>query len=142
MLEDDGFIKISQVLHCAVYALVKKGEVVYIGKSKKPLQRIATHNDGRKVKASITPAGIPTVPRISFDDVWILGCMLGQLDTLERTMIKKYRPKYNHYHNPDKQGPVVIPEDIRALLATLAPELPPSRDSFSAPVGRFIVRRL
>jgi excinuclease UvrABC nuclease subunit len=134
VLKDDGFLEISQVLHCAVYALVKRGEVVYIGKSKKPLRRLLEHR-------GFVMKGIAQVPKMSFDSVWILGCMLGQLDTLEQMYIRKYRPKYNIVHNPDR-GALVIPEDIKRLLALITPQLPPDRDTFRGPVGPYMVRRL
>src|SRR6266566_820757 len=43
------FINITKLMHCGVYLLLRKGEVVYVGKSKQPLMRIHTHvrNRGR-----------------------------------------------------------------------------------------------
>lgn len=54
---------------------------------------------------------------VSFDDIWVWPCMLGQLDTLEVHLIRKYMPKHN---SKDKPMPVMpIPADIKALLAQM-----------------------
>jgi len=75
------------------------------------------------------PVGYNTQKRgISFDDIWVWPCMLGQLDTLEVHLIRKYVPRYNV---KDKPNPVIpIPEDIRAILKQMITitGLPPMED--------------
>jgi len=39
-VEEYGFFEYFKLMHCGVYALVKKGQVVYVGKSKQPMMRI------------------------------------------------------------------------------------------------------
>src|ERR1700690_3635629 len=77
----EGFIDVSAILRCGVYALVREGIIVYIGQSKKPLARVAAHrsNWGRKS----TPAWMPASLRgVLFDSVHILPCRVEQLDAL------------------------------------------------------------
>jgi len=112
-------IDISKLLHCGCYALLKKGEVIYVGKSKKPMVRLYTHFSNRgKVLGQNMWGGYsgPTLNDrgVSFDGVWFWPCMLGQLGTIEMYLIRKYMPKYNQVGKP---GPVLpIPDDIRAIL--------------------------
>ncbi len=108
-VEEDGFVNISFTLHCAVYALRKRRVVVYVGKSKKPLTRLYSHVNAR---GKFPQVG---VKKISFDEIWIRPCMLSELDALEVEMIRKYQPRYNVKH----RAPTPIPDDIRALLATI-----------------------
>ncbi len=53
-MEEHGFMDVTKLIHCGVYALVRKEEVVYVGKSKQPLMRIHTHvlNRGKLIKRS------------------------------------------------------------------------------------------
>ena len=152
-MEEYGFLNISKLMHCGVYALVKKGEVVYVGKSKQPLMRIYTHvkNRGRKMGANIYSKDDcgPSVngKGISFDSAWFLPCMLGQLWTLEVHFIKMFMPKHNVRHNPEAKPrpeptPIMpIPDDMKELLRQIVviTDLPPQQD----PVSRsYMVRRL
>jgi hypothetical protein len=144
VLGQDGFFDVSKLLHCGVYALLRRGEVVYIGKSKQPLTRLYAHANARG-KRLPKPVGYRTERfGIVFDAMWFRPCMLGQLDALEVEMIRVYQPRHNVKDKPKRtMGPgYEIPEDVRELLAQIAIELPPSRDTFSAQLGRYMVRRL
>lgn len=155
-VEEYGFFNISKMMHCGVYALVKKGEVVYVGKSRQPLMRVHIHvrNRGRKLGTNLygkSDTG-PAVngKGITFDSAWFLPCMLGQLGTLEVHFIKMFMPKYNVRHNPElKQRPerestdiMPIPDEIKELLKQLVviTDLPPVPEM--APRGPYIMRRL
>jgi hypothetical protein len=126
-------IDISKLLHCGCYALLKKGEVIYVGKSKKPMVRLYTHFSNRgKVLGQNMWGGYsgPTLNDrgVNFDGVWFWPCMLGQLGTIEMYLIRKYMPKYNQVGKP---GPVLpIPDDIRAILKQMITitGLPPLED--------------
>src|SRR6266436_1580548 len=121
-MPDHVFIDISKLMHCGVYALLKRGQVVYVGKSTKPLMRLYRHmcNRGRILKKTFD-ANADVLPTnnekgINFDGIWFLPCMLGQLSTLETYFIKEHRPKYNVLHNPDlkpkpspKEPTVIMP---------------------------------
>jgi len=93
----EGFVDVSAILRCGVYALVREGVVVYVGQSKKMLARVSAHksNWGRKS----VPAWMPVSLRgVLFDQVFVLPCRVEQLDTIERAMIDLYKPKYNIAH--------------------------------------------
>jgi excinuclease UvrABC nuclease subunit len=90
----EGFINVSAILRCGVYALVREGTVVYIGQSKKMLARVEAHrsNWGRKS----VPAWMPQSLRgILFDEVHVMPCRVEDLDKLERALIDLYKPRYN-----------------------------------------------
>lgn len=90
----DGFLEVSPLLTCGVYALAREGVVVYVGQSKKMLARIAAHrsNWGRKS----TPAWMPASCRgLLFDQIFIRPCRAEDLDALEAQMINLYKPRYN-----------------------------------------------
>lgn len=90
----EGFINVSAILRCGVYALVRDGVVVYVGQSKKPLARVSAHrsNWGRKSMPAWMPASLRGV---LFDEVHVLPCKVEQLDALERALIELYKPRYN-----------------------------------------------
>ena len=92
----DGFTDISPLLHCGVYALIKRGVIVYVGKSKSLYARIYTHKHfgNRAAKGKAIPSWLP-VKGIQFDEVHIRPCSLEVLDALEAEMIDRYRPRYN-----------------------------------------------
>src|SRR5258706_5319067 len=92
----EGFKPVGEILQAGVYALVHKGRVVYIGKSKRMLVRIYTHrnNWGKKLK-HFNGLNWAKVKGILFDDVHVMPCRLEILDMLEEEMIRLYRPQYN-----------------------------------------------
>ena len=93
----DGFLDVSSLLRCGVYALCRRGVVIYVGKSKSLYARIYTHrNLTSRGKGKSVPAWMPqSLKGIVFDEVFIRPCSLEVLDALEREMINLYKPKYN-----------------------------------------------
>ncbi len=87
----EGFIGIGECLRSGVYALVHKGTIVYIGKSKLMLGRICDH---RRLWGKRKPEWV-TTKGILFDDVFIRPCPLDLLDELEFEMINLYKPRFN-----------------------------------------------
>jgi hypothetical protein len=90
----EGFINVTPVLRCGVYALVRDGAVVYVGQGKKMVARIEAHrsNWGRKS----LPAWMPVSLRgVLFDEVHVLPCRVEDLDRIEAAMIDLYKPKFN-----------------------------------------------
>lgn len=143
-MEEHGFIDVTKLIHCGVYALVRKGDVVYVGKSKQPLMRIHTHvlNRGKLIKKTVNPNAGPALngKGINFDKVWFLPCMLGQLGVLEIHFIRMYMPKHNQIGKPEPVMP--IPDEIKELLKQMIvitdlPKIVPT-----APRGPYIMRRL
>lgn len=92
----DGFQEVSQVLRAGVYALCHRGQVVYVGKAKTLLSRVAAHRSmwGKARRGQAIPDWIP-IKGILFDECFIRTCRTDQLDALEREMINKYKPKFN-----------------------------------------------
>lgn len=96
MPEEEGFVDFTVLMHCGVYMLLRKGEVVYVGQSKSVGERLRTHC--RQRKGGVRGSGLfanKIKVGFSFDEIQVRACMLGELDDLERAMIKKYQPKYN-----------------------------------------------
>jgi excinuclease UvrABC nuclease subunit len=90
----DGFVDVTAIVRCGVYALMRDGVVVYVGQGKKMIARVEAHrsNWGRKS----VPAWMPASLRgILFDQVFVMPCRVEDLDRLERAMIDLYKPKYN-----------------------------------------------
>lgn len=92
----EGFVEISPCLKSGVYALVAKGKVIYVGKSKSMIARINAHRRKwiDKRKGSKASDFIP-IPGLLFDEIHIRPVPLDQLDRVETEMINKYKPRYN-----------------------------------------------
>lgn len=108
----EGFTNVSTILQGGVYALVHRGVVVYVGKSKVMLGRVYTHRVawGKKSKAQV---GLKPQKGILFDAVWIRPCPLTEIDAIESAMINLYKPRYNSLL---RNG---LPVDISALVSGL-----------------------
>jgi excinuclease UvrABC nuclease subunit len=90
----EGFVDVTAVLRCGVYALLRDGVVVYVGQGKKMVARVEAHrsNWGRKS----TPAWMPVSLRgVLFDQVFVLPCRVEDLNRLEAAMIDLYKPRFN-----------------------------------------------
>lgn len=111
----DGFLNIGPCLRSGVYALVHNSEVVYVGKSKSMLSRIANHRSlwASERKGRQTPSWLP-IKGIFFDDVWIKPCASDKVDAVEAEMIRRYHPKHNvQLKTREKQS---LPPEIIAAL--------------------------
>jgi hypothetical protein len=114
-MELAGFRGVGEILHSGVYALVWRGQVVYIGKSKKMLARIYTH----KLMVGKSKSMFTSAVGVRFDDIFVCPCPIEKLDELEKEMINLYKPRYNiHLKSPhfiDQE----IPLTIRGITITL-----------------------
>lgn len=97
VLRLEGFAEVSEVLSAGVYALCRKGVVLYVGKSKKPLARINAHRRKWIDKRKRVPLADQyfSGPALLFDQVFIRPCKIEDLDKLETEMINLYKPRYN-----------------------------------------------
>ena len=100
VMELEGFVDSSAILRSGVYALIAKGRVIYVGKSRSMIGRINTHRrawiDKRKTKSEGSwIANALGIPGLMFDEIHIRPAPLHDLDRLEREMIDKYKPHYN-----------------------------------------------
>jgi|SRR5271154_451708 len=112
-----GFNRLGSIFSSGVYALVYRGTVVYVGKSKEPLSRIYSHkNAWKRYRKGLRPSLNSNAKAIHFDDVWLLNCAVDDMDRIEKELIGTYAPKYNVHHNRGKET-----FDIKALVATLVP---------------------
>lgn len=123
-MEVEGFIDVSAILRSGVYALVHRGVVVYVGKSKVMLGRLYAHRTawGSKSKKRV---GYKPISGILFDEVWIKPCATDEIDSLEYEMINRYKPRYNAQL---KNGLPAAALDLAQLLAPLLGERPPAPD--------------
>lgn len=101
----EGWLDFSALLRPAVYALLVRGRVVYVGQSKCPLVRIYTHRSmaGRRAPAWLRSRGIV------FDGVKLLPTRVEDLDRVEQELIAYYKPKFNVHDKPKV--------DVWALIA-------------------------
>jgi hypothetical protein len=88
----EGFVNVSAMLKPGVYALIYGGAVVYIGQSRRPLDRIYAHRSLNARKKS--PGWLP-IKGIMFDEAHVIPCRVEDLDTVERALIDLYKPKFN-----------------------------------------------
>ena len=97
LLRLEGFTDFSALLRSGIYALCKRGVVIYVGKSKSLYVRIYTHrNLSTRGKGKRAPAWLPAhMKGIAFDEVWVQPCRLEDLDRLEAEAINRYKPHYN-----------------------------------------------
>jgi len=128
-MEQDGFENFTALLHCAVYVLVRRGTVVYIGQSRLPIQRLYSHIHYRgRIKPMQAPYRSHKVG-FQFDEIWIRPCMLGEVDGIERDMIRKYKPKHNTLYASG------IPDDLKSIVSEIiqsgAVPQPPSRPTLN-----------
>jgi len=123
----EGFVDVSMVLKAGVYALLSRGTVVYIGKSKCMLGRVYSHRN-RYVQKRKGRAEVPwwlesAIPAISFDQILVFPCAIEHLDRLERHMIDKYRPRYNQHLKPPGRAETLVLAGIEMTTRPRAPEL-------------------
>ena len=118
----EGFVPVGDILHAGIYALIWRGRVVYIGKSKQMLGRINAHWARGK---GPRPDWLPKT--ILFDDVHVLPCKLEDIDALEAGMIEIYRPRYNVQLKKPQLGGLVI---NGRTITIPGPKPPPAPEPF------------
>ena len=92
----EGFENCSTLLRSGIYVLVRRGVVIYVGKSKSLYSRIYTHKHfaNRGAKGKAIPSWLP-VKGMQFDEVHIRYVHVDDLDRVEAETINKYKPHYN-----------------------------------------------
>lgn len=113
----EGFTDVSAMLQSGIYALVRHGEVVYVGQSKVMLARVCNHRTawGRR-KLTGKARGVV------FDSIWVMPVHVDRLNEVEYDMIQRYRPKLNRIWNG---GP---PPEIAALIGHLVSIAPRAQE--------------
>jgi hypothetical protein len=112
-MKSDGFFDYTAMLQPAVYALLYKGRLQYIGKSKFPANRMGQHRHSKKPIKTVFGGrfdiGFP------FDEVWLRPCAESEMEEIEIAMIRKYRPKHNTKHNEPDSIDLVQVLDLLAM---------------------------
>jgi excinuclease UvrABC nuclease subunit len=130
----EGFENCSTLLRSGIYVLVKRGVVIYVGKSKSLYSRIYTHKHfaNRGAKGKAVPSWLP-VKGMQFDEVHIRYVHVDDLDRVEAETINKYKP---HYNTNLKNG-LKVKAPITLTIGGIALQL--NGSSSPAPTG--ILRR-
>jgi excinuclease UvrABC nuclease subunit len=127
----EGFTEVSAMLSGGVYALVHKGNVVYVGKAKVMLGRVYTHRVawGKKSTKSV---GLKPQKGILFDAIWVRPCPSAEIDELEYRMINLYKPRYN---SALRNG-LPVPLDLQNLIASIVTQPSPLGPQTGASIRR------
>lgn len=120
-LRGEGFGTQLECRCVAIYALISRGEVVYVGQSKNVYHRLGQHFTTRRrnrggngsTKIGSTYANVVL---FDFDEVLLRYCYLDELDRIELDVIERYRPRFNVAIRP------VMPAGIKLNLHDI-PEL-------------------
>ena len=125
-MEIDGFANVAEILKCGVYLLVRKGQVVYVGRSKSMLSRIYSHRIAwQRVRKGLKPHPFLNIKGMLFDEILIQPCHPDKVKDLELQMIAKYRPKHNIVGMPKNCEPFVIHVNgIELQIGGILPHLP------------------
>jgi excinuclease UvrABC nuclease subunit len=131
----EGFENCSTLLRSGIYVLVKRGVVIYVGKSKTLYSRIYTHKHfaNRGAKGKTIPSWLP-VKGMQFDEVHIKYVHVDALDAEEAAAINKYKP---HYNTNLKNG-LKVRVPVNLIINGVALEL---NESSPRPQSPTIVRR-
>ncbi len=116
----EGFSDVSAILGPGVYALVKRGVVIYVGKSKSVYQRLYAHRSAasRAAKGKPIPTWLP-IRGFVFDEVWVQPCTVDALDAVEAEMVERYKPRFNESLKTKAQVTVPIVLEIGGVKLTL-----------------------
>lgn len=120
----EGFQDVSTLLRSGIYALCKRGVVIYVGKSKSLYSRIYTHKHfaNRGAKGKAIPSWLP-VKGIQFDEVFIRYVHVDALDAAEREAINLYKPRYNESLKNNLK--VALPDTLTIAGVVLQTRVPP-----------------
>ena len=110
----EGFVDASAMLQSGVYALVHRGNVVYVGKAKLMLGRVYSHRVAWG-KKSRERQGLKPLKGILFDSIWVRPCLLATIDELEYAMINLYKPRYNSALRNGLPVPIDLADMIRDI---------------------------
>jgi len=93
------FVDAGWLLRPCVYLLIWRGEVVYVGQSRKPLSRLYTHVSAMRgaARGRSQPSWLSS-KAVRFDDLRVRPCASAELNDLERSLIEQYKPKHNKVH--------------------------------------------
>ncbi len=111
-MEECGWMDVSATLGAGVYALKRRGVVVYIGQSVKLFARLSGYFNQQSRQRQVK-FGSRVVKGIAFDEVWVMAVAIEDLDEIEEALIRKYLPKYN----VQKKVPLALADLCAALIS-------------------------
>lgn len=117
-MQISGFTNVSDMLKGGVYILVHRNEVVYVGKSKRMLNRVTAHLSAWSAKRREKMPMFLQKMGIFYDEVHICPCHPDRIDELEQKMIDLFRPRNNTQHK--LPGPTRAPFSISVGNVNLA----------------------
>lgn len=89
------FLEVPKLFGPGVYALLRNGEVCYIGKALCLIQRVYAHwNMMCRIKSG-KPVPKTGAKALIFNGLKVMPCDASDLSRLEKEMIARYRPKLN-----------------------------------------------
>jgi predicted GIY-YIG superfamily endonuclease len=103
-----GFVKHDSYA-CAVYALVWRDEVIYIGQTTNVFRRLTDHL---------------RLGRHNFEFVYLLYCKQEELDRVEQHMIKHFQPKNNTSYKKIKLSDIGLGKIKSAISSNPLDNLP------------------
>lgn len=113
----DEFIDVSAAIGSGVYTLLRRGRVVFVGKSKSMIMMIGAH---RRLARRPVPVWVD-IPGIVFDTVKVYPCGPDRATKLANELIAFYNPHYNTKPAPQ---PSPIGDLIRSRLCQSATRAP------------------
>jgi excinuclease UvrABC nuclease subunit len=84
-------VDVSAILRPGVFVLSHRGKVVFVGKSKCPLELIAAH---RSLARKRVPEWMP-IKGIVFDSITVTPEHPDRIDALYQSLIDQHQPHYN-----------------------------------------------
>lgn len=90
-------VDVPSLMGPGIYALLRGDVVIYIGKAKVLIQRLYAHwNTADRVRRGKLVSDKNNVKTLVFTGIKVFPCHASDLDKIERQLIARYRPKYNH----------------------------------------------
>lgn len=105
------WINVSVVMRPGVYALVRRGRVIFVGQSRAVYQRIYGHRQVTRYARGVTPAWSP-LRGFQFDEVWVRPCRLEELDEVEAEARTAWEPYWNKDYGPQAPAEGAVEERV------------------------------
>ena len=126
-LKAEGFSTNIEVRSAGIYALLNRGELVYIKRSPNVWSALASHFRTRRRKRinGTTMLGYrwSDAKEFEFDELLIRYCYLDELEAIELDLIERYRPEFNVKIRPVYHSGMKI--DYAELMALLSEKSKP-----------------
>lgn len=113
----ENFVRFEVTNLCAVYCLLREGEVVYVGQSTNIHARISRHwQNMQRIRAGKKPYARNSIAPIFFDCAMVKYVAKDALDREEFALIQAYLPMHNKLLRRPLRAPEVDLTTITAVL--------------------------